>query len=75
MMQHFAVSVLEHAENTGTKPVQVGSTIRGSFRIPETKNPGSAATETGIRSLEKASSFPKQYITLHDHSSSDEVRS
>ncbi len=56
-MQDFAASVREHVKNTGTKPVQPDPMFAGSFRHHERKNPGSAATETGINSDTKASSL------------------
>ena len=56
-MQDFAASVREHVKNTGTKPVQTDPPGKGFWSPNERKNPGSAATETGINSETKASSL------------------
>ncbi|MGJ8586365.1 MAG: hypothetical protein ACSHXD_19925 [Marinosulfonomonas sp.] len=56
-MQNFAASVRKHVKNTGTKPVQAIPVSVDAWRHQEKKNPRSAATETGIKSLAKASSF------------------
>ncbi|MCG7572536.1 hypothetical protein MHM39_03060 [Phaeobacter sp. CNT1-3] len=63
ILHDFAVSVREHVKNTGTKPVQLDSTDTEAHCHHKQKNPGSAATETGIKSKVKASSFPC-YLTL-----------
>ncbi|UWR15612.1 hypothetical protein [Sulfitobacter sp. M368] len=62
-MQDFAASVREHVKNTRTKPVQADPPDKGSWEHYKQKNPGSAATETGIKSKTKASSF-------HDYNTS-----
>ena len=74
-MQDFAASVREHVKNTGTKPVQSDSACEESRRHYEQKNPGSAATETGIKSLSKASSFLVFHTIESNPSSSGEVHS
>ena len=56
-MQDFAASVREHVKNTGTKPVQPDSTGSKSYGYQEQKNPGSAATDTGMNSNTKATSL------------------
>lgn len=56
-MQDFPAFVREHVKNTGTKPVQAGLKGGGFSRRCEKKNPRPAATETGIKSITKASSF------------------
>jgi hypothetical protein len=56
-MQDFAACVREHVKNTGTKPVQAVPVSMDVWRHQEKKNPRSAATETGTKSLTKASSF------------------
>lgn len=73
IMQNFAASVREHVKNTGTKPVQPDSTRTESHRHYKQKNPSSAATETGINSLTKASSFPHPYNISDYFPSSGEV--
>jgi hypothetical protein len=62
-MQNFPAFVREHVKNTGTKPVQAGLTGGGFSRRYEKKNPRSAATETGIKSFKKASSFLRHIST------------
>lgn len=57
IMQDFPAFVREHVKNTGTKPVQAYLKGAGSPRCREKKNPRPAATETGIKSITKASSF------------------
>jgi len=73
MMQDFTASVREHAKNTGTKPVQSDPVGGGFWRHHEKKNPRSAATETGIKSLAKASSSLELHNIPRDLSSSGEV--
>ncbi|MBO9455115.1 MULTISPECIES: hypothetical protein [unclassified Paracoccus (in: a-proteobacteria)] len=55
-MQYLAAFFREHAENVATKPLQPSLPSAGSYLPIEQKNPGSAATETGIKSTVKASS-------------------
>jgi hypothetical protein len=53
------------ARNPGfvcTKPVQIAGWSLSSASCGEKRNPGSAATETGIKSTAKASSFPRYFI-------------
>jgi hypothetical protein len=73
-MQDFAASIREHVENTRTKPVQPDSAGEDFHRYFEQKNPGSAATETGINSITKASSFPHSSNISDRFPSSREVR-
>jgi hypothetical protein len=56
-MQDYAVHIREHVKNTRTKPVQSALWSKECERLLKQKNPGSAATETGIKSIVKASSF------------------
>jgi len=56
IVQDFAASIREHVKNTGTKPVQADPPGKGFWSPHKRKNPGSAATETGIKSDTKASS-------------------
>jgi len=58
-VQYFAAFFREHAENVATKPLQPDLPNAGSYLPIKQKNPGSAATETGIKSKLKASSFPR----------------
>ncbi len=62
-MQDFSAFVREHVKNTSTKPVQADPNCDDNGRDHERKNPGSAATETGIKSKAKASSFPRDPIS------------
>ncbi len=56
-MQDYAIHIREHVKNTRTKPVQWALWSKECERLHRQKNPGSAATETGIKSKVKASSF------------------
>ena len=67
-MQDFSAFVREHVKNTGTKPVQADLTGGGFSRRYEKKNPRSAATETGIKSFTKASSFLRSTSTEYGSS-------
>lgn len=61
-MQDFAASGREQAKNIATKRLQPDQPFRDFWSFHKHKNPGSAATETGIKSKTKASSF-RQYRT------------
>ncbi|MEM1075039.1 MAG: hypothetical protein AAGI36_11320 [Pseudomonadota bacterium] len=61
-MQDFAAFAREHAKNIATKRLQPYQPFRDFWSLHKKKNPGSAATETGIKSKTKASSF-RQHCT------------
>ncbi|WP_299193583.1 hypothetical protein [uncultured Litoreibacter sp.] len=73
-MQDFAASVREHVKNIGTKPVQADPPGKGFWSPNKWKNPGSAATETGIKSKAKASSFLCE-VTLNTASEATIIQS
>lgn len=56
-MQDFAAFVCEQAKNIATKRLQPDQPYKNFWSSHKQKNPGSAATETGIKSIAKASSF------------------
>jgi len=74
-IQDFAACVREHVKNTDTKPEQSDSACEESLRHYEQKNLGSAATETEINSLTKASSSFVVHIIESNPSYSGEVHS
>ena len=56
-MQDFAAFAREQAKNIATKRLQPDQPYKDFWSSHKQKNPGSAATETGIKSIVKASSF------------------
>lgn len=74
-MQDFAACVREHVKNTGTKPVQSDLGCEEFHQHHQQKNPGSAATETGIKSTVKALSFLRQLTLKSDAKSTDNLGS
>ncbi|WP_303704504.1 hypothetical protein [Celeribacter baekdonensis] len=57
-LHDYAVCFARNSGFVCTKPVQIAGWSLSSASCGEKKNPGSAATETGIKSTVKASSFP-----------------
>jgi len=73
-MQDFTAFVREQAKNITTKRLQPDQPYKKLWSSHKQKNPGSAATETGINSIVKAFSFLELHNILRDRSSSGEVR-
>ena len=70
-MQDFTAFVREQAKNIATKRLQPDQPYKNFWSSHKQKNPGSAATETGINPITKASSFLRELTRKNGTKSTD----